>query len=577
MIGSVVGGRYTLRSVLAEGGMATIYRGWDSQLEREVAVKLLRPQYGSDPEFVTRFRQEARSAGSLSHPNIVGVHDYGSEDGAQFIVMELVEGRDLAAVIRDHAPLAVQDAVEIAIQAAAGLEAAHRRGIVHRDVKPANILLTHDGHVRVADFGIARAVAEAGLTTTGTTLGSVHYFSPEQARGEEVTAASDVYALAIVLYEMLTGRRPFEGDSAAAIALRRLSHPPSPPTSYNATLPPALVAIVMRALQLDQRARHPSAGVFRQALQDWHAAEARGGESRAVSALPALSALSATGPRGAAGAVEEPEPPSGIDDAVTPAEVAAAAVAAPTVLQPPEGLAVHAATDAEAALESASAAPPRQAERDNEHPRPAWLWATVIVAGLALLAGLGFLGAQLLGGSNVTAPTATTESEGVAEATAQVTESAVPARSASPSPVETPAPTSQNTLPPIVTTPPPPVEPTPVPEPEPPPAPAMDPAETVVHWYGLVADQQFDAAYALWSDQMKANYPRQTQLDGRWDDTDEVVVHSWYVNYVDEEAGLANVYIEFTEIKNSGAQSYLAGSWDLVMGPEGWLLNQPRF
>ncbi|HEX5579414.1 MAG TPA: protein kinase, partial [Candidatus Limnocylindria bacterium] len=224
MIGRLISGRYRLIAPLGEGGMATIWRAVDEQLDREVAVKLLREQYGNDPGFAARFKQEARAAGSLQHPNIVSVYDYGTEsDGTQFIVMQLVEGDDLAGILRERTRLETDDAVRVAIGVASALEAAHRRGLVHRDVKPGNILITDDGDVKVTDFGIARAVAEASMTVTGTTLGSVHYFSPEQARGDEVTGASDVYSLGIVLYEMLTGRRPFEGDSAAGVALKRLN------------------------------------------------------------------------------------------------------------------------------------------------------------------------------------------------------------------------------------------------------------------------------------------------------------------------------------------------------------------
>jgi len=189
MIGREIGGRYRLTAPLGEGGMSTLWRAVDQQLDREVAVKILRPQYSADPGFAARFRQEARSVASLTHPNIVSVYDYGTDaDGAtQYIVMQLVEGRDLAAILKERGRISTDDAVQVAIAVASALEAAHRRGIVHRDVKPGNILITDDGDVKVTDFGIARAVSEASMTVTGTTLGSVHYFSPEQARGDEVT------------------------------------------------------------------------------------------------------------------------------------------------------------------------------------------------------------------------------------------------------------------------------------------------------------------------------------------------------------------------------------------------------
>ena len=269
MIGKLISGRYRLIAPLGEGGMATIWRALDEQLDREVAVKLLREQYGNDPGFAARFKQEARAAGSLQHPNIVPVYDYGTDtDGAQYIVMQLVEGEDLAALLRERTRLETDDAVRVAIGVASALEAAHRRGLVHRDVKPGNILITDDGEVKVTDFGIARAVAEASMTVTGTTLGSVHYFSPEQARGDEVTGASDVYSLGIVLYEMLTGRRPFEADSAAGVALKRLNEDPPPPESF-VPVPSGLSAIVMRALQREPADRFPDAGSFAEALRTW--------------------------------------------------------------------------------------------------------------------------------------------------------------------------------------------------------------------------------------------------------------------------------------------------------------------
>src|SRR5689334_19746191 len=169
--------------------MARIYRGHDNQLDRDVAIKLLRPEYGRDPDFGSRFRQEAQSAASLNHPNVVAVHDYGQDPAGPFIVMELVDGEDLATIIKRSGALPPRQSARIAAEAARALQAAHQRGIVHRDVKPGNIMIDREGRVKVADFGIARAVAESQMTLPGTTLGSVHYFSPEQARGEPTTAA----------------------------------------------------------------------------------------------------------------------------------------------------------------------------------------------------------------------------------------------------------------------------------------------------------------------------------------------------------------------------------------------------
>jgi serine/threonine-protein kinase len=368
MIGRLIGGRYRLIAPLGEGGMATIWRAVDEQLDREVAVKLLRSQYGTDAGFAARFKQEARSAGSLAHHNIVPVYDYGTDadDGTQYIVMQLIEGQDLSSVLRERGTLATDDAVRVAIGVASALEAAHRRGIVHRDVKPGNILITDDGDVKVTDFGIARAVSEASMTVTGTTLGSVHYFSPEQARGDEVTGASDVYSLGIVLYEMLAGRRPFEGDSAAGVALKRLNEDPPPPQTFR-PVPSGLSAIVMRALQREPERRFPDAGSFAEALRVWQRDPAAGAAAAGMAA-------------GSPGPEEAPVPRSGEPTVYVPPPVARPSDRAPAAVNvnaPPR-----------------RPGPPPVAERQGQ---PWWMWLLALLA-VVLLGAIGFLGAQILGG-----------------------------------------------------------------------------------------------------------------------------------------------------------------------------------
>ena len=265
-IGQILGGRYRLIELLGQGGMATIYRAADNGLGRDVALKLLRSEYLRDPDFSSRFRQEAQAAASLSHPNVVTVYDYGEDPSGPFIVMELVDGEDLATILRRSGALPPRQAARIASGVGRALAAAHASGIVHRDVKPGNVLIGRDGRVKVVDFGIARAVAEAQVTLPGTTLGSVHYFSPEQARGEPATAASDIYSLGIVLYEMLTGVRPWEGDSAASVALARLSGPIPDPTSVRESVPPELGVIVRTALARAPADRFASASAMADAL-----------------------------------------------------------------------------------------------------------------------------------------------------------------------------------------------------------------------------------------------------------------------------------------------------------------------
>ena len=363
MIGRLIGGRYRLIAPLGEGGMATLWRAMDEQLDREVAVKLLRPQFGNDPGFAARFKQEARSAGSLTHPNIVSVYDYGTdaETNGQFIVMQLIDGDDLAALLAQRGHLEVDDAVRIAIGVAAALEAAHRRGIVHRDVKPGNILIDTD--VKVTDFGIARAVSEASMTVTGPTLGSVHYFSPEQARGDEVTGQSDVYALGIVLYEMLTGRRPFEGDSAAGVALKRLTEDPQPPTAHGA-VPPGLSAIVMRALERDPADRFPDAGAFAEALRVWQ---------RNPDAPGAVAPV----------VVPAPVPPAGEPTVYVPPRVTLPSDRAAISGMPPGG--------------DPPRRPPARYAEPQRQEQPWWMWLLAVLA-VVLLGTIGFLGAQVLGG-----------------------------------------------------------------------------------------------------------------------------------------------------------------------------------
>src|SRR5256714_5357849 len=295
--------------------MATIYRAGDTELERDVAVKLLRPEYERDPDFGTRFRQEARSAASLNHPNIVSVYDFGNDPAGAYIVMELIDGEDLASVIRRTGAVPPRQAARLAADVASGLAAAHARGIVHRDVKPGNVLVSRDGRVKVTDFGIARAVADAQLTMPGLTMGSVHYFSPEQARGEPTTTASDVYSLGIVLYELLTGRRPWAGDSAAAIAMARLSGATPSPSAVRTGIPAALEAIVRRAIAPDPARRYQTAGEMREALEAYLADRAPA--AAAVSPVgvgvgAAAAAGAAAGGRlagqGGARAMESPDP-----------------------------------------------------------------------------------------------------------------------------------------------------------------------------------------------------------------------------------------------------------------------------
>jgi serine/threonine protein kinase len=277
--GTVLGGRYSIIEKIGEGGMAQVYKAQCTLLDRTVAVKVLRPQYASDEEFVARFLREAQAAARLSHPNVVNVYDVGKEGDTHYIVMEYVPGQTLKQVIARHAPLAVGQAINIAEQILLALKHAHSRGIIHRDVKPHNILITQDGRVKVTDFGIARAASASGLTETGIVLGSVHYFSPEQAKGQTVGIQSDLYSLGIILYEMLTGRLPFQGDSPIAVALKQIQQEPVPPHKYNSSLPGWLEGIILKAMHKEPQERYSSAEEMLGDLRRWQAV---GGDATTV-------------------------------------------------------------------------------------------------------------------------------------------------------------------------------------------------------------------------------------------------------------------------------------------------------
>ena len=253
--GTTLGSRYTLTDRIASGGMGDVWRASDAVLGRDVAVKVMRPNASDDSTFADRFRDEARHTASLSHPNIAQVYDYGEDDGAAYLVMELVEGQPLSQVIA-RGPVPAARTRAILGQAALALAAAHAAGVVHRDVKPANILVTPEGRVKLTDFGIARATDSAGHTRTGEVLGTPHYLSPEQALGRGATGASDIYALGVVAHEMLTGRKPFDSGTAVATALSQVN---DPPPDLPATVPADLRRIVASCLAKDPAARPTSA------------------------------------------------------------------------------------------------------------------------------------------------------------------------------------------------------------------------------------------------------------------------------------------------------------------------------
>ncbi|MDX6697024.1 MAG: eukaryotic-like serine/threonine-protein kinase [Solirubrobacteraceae bacterium] len=265
----MIADRYRIDGRLGIGGMSTVHRAFDERLEREVAIKLLAEHLAEDETFVSRFRREALAAARLVHLNIVQVFDFGLDEptGQHYIVMELVDGPSCAQVLRDRRTLAVDEALDIVGQAARGLDHAHRNGVVHRDVKPGNLLLGVDGVVKLADFGIARATEQSSITQVGSVLGTAAYLAPEQARGEEAGPPADIYALAVVTYQLLAGRLPYEASSLSELTLKQQREAPTPLDAVNSEIPPALAHAVARGLALDPEARYDSAVAFGEALR----------------------------------------------------------------------------------------------------------------------------------------------------------------------------------------------------------------------------------------------------------------------------------------------------------------------
>ncbi len=276
--GAVVAGRYRLLERIGSGGMADVWLAEDTHLQRRIALKVLHKRFAQDREFVERFRREAEAAASLQHPNIVAVFDRGEIDGTYFIAMQFVEGRSMKELI--DAGLTPQQASALVIQVLEAAKFAHRHNVIHRDLKPQNVIVDSEGRARVTDFGIARAgVSE--ITQTGSVMGTAHYLSPEQAQGLEVTAASDLYSVGVILYEALTRRVPFEGESAVAVALKQVSQAPQRPSALNPAVSPAMDAVVMRALEKDPSRRFHDADAFIAALNAAQRDPAAAGEGTA--------------------------------------------------------------------------------------------------------------------------------------------------------------------------------------------------------------------------------------------------------------------------------------------------------
>jgi beta-lactam-binding protein with PASTA domain/predicted Ser/Thr protein kinase len=381
---TIIDGRYRVISRLGSGGMADVYLAQDQLLGREVAVKVLHHHFAEDHEFVERFRREASSAAALSHPNIVGIFDRGEWNGTYYIAMEYVAGRSLKTIVREHGTLEPVAAIDIVIQILRAARSAHRRGVIHRDLKPHNVILDEEGRVRVTDFGIARAGA-SDMTLTGSIMGTAQYLSPEQAQGFAVSASSDLYSIGVILYELLTGALPFEGETAVAIAVKQVSAEPRPPGQLNPALPASLDAVVLRTLAKDPAQRYADADELIAALE------------RERETLPAFA--------GAPAPVASAQAP-----AAAAVDVPAYAVPLPPAYAPAGSL--LAASPATGQYELANGQLP---DEDRARRRRRTLWsalAIVLVAGLAVLAVLLLTPAT----KSVTVPRVTGRSEQAAGA-----------------------------------------------------------------------------------------------------------------------------------------------------------------
>jgi eukaryotic-like serine/threonine-protein kinase len=282
VVGETIAGRYEVEEVVGHGGMSSVYKARDALLERHVALKILHEQYSNDEDFVERFKREARSVAQLQHPNIVTVIDRGEEDGRQYIVFEYIDGENLKERVVRNGRLDVREALEIAVEVARGLAFAHEQGLVHRDVKPQNILLNGDGRAKVTDFGIARTVDVDGMTQTGTVLGTSNYIAPEQASGQRVDVQSDVYALGAVLYELLAGDVPFPGESFVVVAMKHMHEPAPSLLDVRRNVPLRVAAAVDRALEKDPAQRFPTMDAFAAELEACLAELARGDDGDAT-------------------------------------------------------------------------------------------------------------------------------------------------------------------------------------------------------------------------------------------------------------------------------------------------------
>jgi serine/threonine protein kinase len=543
--GRVVAGRYDLQRPLGRGGMATVYLAIDLLLDRPVAVKMLHPELARDDHFVARFEREARAAARLNHPHIAAIYDLGRYDTTHFIVMEYVPGPTLKELIQEHGPLPELTVLDLGRQIAGALATAHRQGVIHRDVKPHNVLVPRLDTVKVADFGIARAAGELQLTATHVILGSVHYASPEQLSGAAVDERSDLYSLGVVLYEALTAHLPFTGETASAIAWQQVDRQPPPLARWGVPFSPSTETLIGKALSKTPEDRFESAGEMSRAMEraigqagapstptapvDAPLARERDAEGRGIGPWPHgdttmvglpwhredLPPTSANG---------RPKPPPGMRQARSPVQgpnrrraaraiaYAIAAVVLPSII----AWAVFAETAPAPAVTGAPPRPPISEEPPVQPP--------------------------------LTSPSPSVATP----ASGGVTSAALP-----PPPTAVSAPSSPFSAAAEAV--------------------AAPPVETVSAFYAAIERGQLAAAASLWSDRMKSQYPPDQFLFERFRFTHEFAVRHAELLRVDQVAGRATVAVDLHEVAgNPPVVRRWVGTWDLIRGPSGWLLDEPH-
>ena len=552
----ILGDRYELRRRIGVGGMAAVFLAHDRRLDRDVAVKVLDMAGVTDHTFVERFRREARAAAAINHPNVVSVYDWGeigdpvhATASIYYLVMEYVPGPNLKEKVQREGPLSEDEALRIGIQIAAALEAAHARGLIHRDIKSQNVLIDSSGNAKVADFGIAYLEGLTHLTQTNAVSGSAHYISPEQAQGKRVDARTDIYSLGIVLYEMLTGRVPFDGESMIDVALHQVQDAPIPVSRLRPTVSVAAEAVVATAMAKNPDDRFAGAADLRAALE------------RARAAL-------ATRP-----ASIEPRP--------TPEVV----VERVPRTAPPTRSTADAERQRNTVALGAGVPVRRPRVRGEEHRSRWWILAVPVLL-LALVGGALAMHALPSGGTSAAPPRTTSKSGG------STARAAGPAATATRgSGVRATSTASQPTVPPTRPPAPRPTTPSRAVVPTTPPAPAVvppaaitrptsvansatsgatSPDGAVLSFYEMVTRHQYAAAAALWSSNMRANYPPSTNIYGRFDQTQGMNVQ---ITNIDRGNGAATVGVNLTERKTDGTVARYVGSWHLVQGASGWLLD----